>query len=94
MHISSLYLSTYKPERPIDGHMEVVEGDTKLCIEFTEEESLRIQDIAVEAYVRMQKEMAQTILNSTPALVCLPAPTPPIQEAEFTEVEASDDLPF
>lgn len=96
MYISSLYMATYSDTRPIDGHFDCKTDAQTVRVEFSADEASRIQEICVEAYTRVQKKLAESILASTPALVALPAPAPSeaIVDGEFTEVEASNDVWF
>ncbi len=90
MHISTVYLSTYSQDKPIRGHMDLVEETTKLTIEFTNEEAALIQEICVAAHERNREEVARKILNSSIAVPQLAPPAPElslVEDADFTDVQ-------
>lgn len=86
MHINTLYCSTYSPNNPITGHMDIKTDAGVVTVHFNEDECKRIQDIAVAAYIRQASKIVEELTTKTPALVALPAPEPEGEEATFEEI--------
>lgn len=86
MHINTLYCSTYSPNQPITGHMDIKTDAGTITVHFTTDECSRIQDIAVAAYIRQANKIAEELKTNTPALIALAAPEPEGEEATFEEI--------
>lgn len=86
MHISTVYLSTYTQEKPINGHCDINVDGTMVKIIFTDDEAAAIQAVCLQAWDRKQAAIAAAILNDRPDVKYLAPPTPVIEDADFDEV--------